>query len=182
MSELSSREPAYRNPLEFTAVDWLDPRAVALRAAMDAETGALYADFVARLDPEAAARTARALAIDPATIAVTVLALVDGAPVGHAALRPFGAELEVKKLFVAPEARGTAAARGLMAWLEQFARERGAASLVLQTGPRQAAAIALYERLDYRAIPPYGLYGDIVDARCYRKMLGAKRPSPRAPS
>jgi len=138
---------------------------------MDAETGAMYADFVARLDPEVAARSARALTIDPATIAVTVLALVDGTPVGHAALRPYGAEFEVKKLFVAPEARGTAAARGLMTWLEEFARERGVASLVLQTGPLQTIAIALYERLGYRRIPPFGLYANVDDARCYRKTL-----------
>ncbi len=171
---MSSREAAYRNPVEFAPVDWLDPRAVALRAAMDAETGAMYADFVASLDPAVAAKSARALVIDPATIAVTVLALQDGAPVGHAALRPYGAEFEVKKLFVAPDARGTAAARGLMTWLEEFAIQQGAASLVLQTGPRQIAAIALYERLGYHPIPPYGLYVDMVDARCYRKVLGGE--------
>ena len=53
----------------------------------------------------------------------------------------------------------------------QTARGRRAASLVLQTGPLQVPAIALYEDLGYVAIPPYGKYDAIPGALCFEKVL-----------
>ncbi len=158
--------------MHIEIVDWFDPRALALRGSMDVETSAMYAEFTDGLTQVERDALDSALSIDPAAITVTVIALVDEVPVGHAALRPFGTELEVKKVFVAAESRGTPVARALMSWLEEFARERGVASLVLQTGPLQAAAIALYKRIGYAPIPPYGRYADMPGALCYRKALG----------
>lgn len=140
---------------------------------MNIETGAMYRQFLAGRTPEQQAATDAALAIDPATISHTVIALVDGVPVGHAALRPVSATgaLEVKKVFVAEAGRGTGVARQLMAHLEDVARQRGVASLVLQTGPLQVAAITLYEHIGYVAIPVFGAYAAIPGALCYEKVL-----------
>jgi ribosomal protein S18 acetylase RimI-like enzyme len=69
------------------------------------------------------------------------------------------------------EHRGRGISRALMIELEAIAREMGAASLVLQTGPLQVPAIALYESLGYEAIPPYGKYTVIPNALCYQKTL-----------
>jgi GNAT superfamily N-acetyltransferase len=164
--------------VSLARVDWFDPRAVVLRAAMDAETSAMYAEFTSGTTPEVRAAIDAVLTVDPAAIEVAVLAVEDDRAVGHAALRPyhdeqgeFGDELEVKKVFVDPEARGTGASRALMTWLEEYAVSKGIGSLVLQTGPLQIAAIALYEKLGYRAIEPYGGYGVIPGALCYRKVL-----------
>ena len=152
-------------------VDWLDPRAVALRAAMDAETSAMYAEFSRSQPPEVQAAIDDALTVDPAAIVTTMIALHGDEPVGHSALRPYGTSLEVKKVFVAESVRGRGVARLLMGELETIARGRGAASLVLQTGPLQVPAIRLYEDLGYVAIPPYGKYGAIPGALCYVKVL-----------
>ncbi len=165
-------------PLNVARVDWLDPRAVAQRAAMDSETSAMYAEFIASVRPEDQAAIDDALSVNPADIVVTILALDGDEVVGHSALRPFPypavepvATLEVKKVFVPVEHRGRGISRVLMLELEAIARERGVASLVLQTGPLQRPAIALYESLGYQAIPPYGKYTVIPNALCYQKSL-----------
>ena len=158
-------------------VDWLDPRAVALREAMDAETSAMYAEFASGQSAEVTAAIADALTVDPAEIVTTIIAVDGDEPVGHSALRPVHLDtlddrvLEVKKVFVAESVRGRGVARLLMGELEAIARGRGAASLVLQTGPLQVPAITLYEDLGYVAIPPYGKYDAIPGALCYEKVL-----------
>lgn len=163
--------------LSVEAVDWLDPRAIALREAMDAETRAMYAKFVEGQTLEVRAGIDEALAVDPATIDTTIIALDGAVPVGHAALRPvdvsvFGADvLEVKKVFVVVEARGRGVARLLMSELETMARERRVASLVLQTGELQLPAIRLYEELAYLPIPAFGKYTAIPGALCFAKEL-----------
>ena len=169
-------EPA---EIHIEYVDWLDPRAVTLRAAMDAETSAMYREFSQSQSREVQAAIDDALAVDPATIDTTIIAVDGEEPVGHSALRPVHLDslddrvLEVKKVFVTEGARGRGVARLLMGELETIARGAGVASLVLQTGPLQQPAIRLYEDLGYVPIPPYGKYGAIPGALCYEKVLVA---------
>ncbi len=177
--------------MSFTleAVRWDDLRAVAMRDAMNVETGAMYAQFTAAQPPEAVAAVNEALSIDPSTIVYTVIAVgiaaaaaaaagvAAAAPavapevLGHCALRPFGDKLEVKKVFTTESARGRGVAIALLANLEDYARGHGVPSLVLQTGPLQLAAIALYTKLGYAPIPTFGSYGAIAGALCYEKTL-----------
>lgn len=156
-------------------VDWLDPRAIAQRDAMNAETGAMYARFTAGQTPEVRAAIDDALAVDPDDILATILVVDDGDVLGHSALRQApgmdAGVLEVKKVFVGSAHRGRGVARLLMAELETIARERGAASLVLQTGELQVPAIRLYEDLGYTLIPAYGKYTAIPNALCFVKQL-----------
>ncbi len=56
---------------------------------------------------------------------------------------------EIKKMFVAPAARGQGVARVLLAALEDLAREHGYVVARLDTGPRQPHAQALYESAGY---------------------------------
>jgi GNAT superfamily N-acetyltransferase len=161
--------------VEVEPVAWGDPRAVAQRDAMNAETGAMYEKFVAGLSAESQAALDDALAVDPAEMRDTILVVDGDAVLGHAALRQalgFGPEvLEVKKVFVGSGHRGRGVARRLMAELEKLARDRGATSLVLQTGDLQQPAIALYLDLGYVPIPPYGKYVVMPNALCYQKAL-----------
>ena len=162
--------------VEILVVPWDDPRGIAMRDAMNAETGAMYAAFTEGNTPEVNAAIDAVLSVDPATIVHTVIA-VDGERVlGHTALRPVSTgstagALEVKKVFVEPDARGTGVARALLAEAEDYARARGVTSLVLQTGPLQVDAIALYLKIGYVPIEPYGGYEVINGALCYEKTL-----------
>ena len=164
---------------ELIEVDWLDARAVAQRDAMNAETGAMYAAFTGGNTPEVNAAIDAALAVDPASIVYTVIAVEGERVVGHTALRPVpgsaSRSLEVKKVFVEPDRRGTGVARALLADAERYAREHGATSLVLQTGPLQVDAIALYEKIGYVAIAPFGAYTVIPGALCFEKDLDSAR-------
>jgi putative acetyltransferase len=65
---------------------------------------------------------------------------------------------EIKRLFVRDEARGAGAATMLMDALERQARALGATRILLETGPKQHAAIALYERRGYERIENFGPY------------------------
>jgi GNAT superfamily N-acetyltransferase len=165
--------------IRLERVDWLDPRAVALRAAMDEESGILYADVGAALPRRDRVTFARVLAVDPTDVVATVIAVDDDSgratPVGHAGLKRLHDDLadalEVKKVVVSPARRGEGISRLLMVELESIARSLGAARLVLQTGDRQPAAIALYEKLGYEPMPAFGGYEIFPPTLCYAKAL-----------
>jgi GNAT superfamily N-acetyltransferase len=166
--------------IRLERVDWLDPRAVALRAAMDEESGALYADVSAALPRRDRVTFARLLAVDPTDVVATVIAVDDaapaaGTPVGHAGLKRLHDDLadalEVKKVVVSPERRGEGISWLLMVELESIARGLGAARLVLQTGDRQPAAVALYQKLGYEPMPAFGGYEIFPPSLHYAKRL-----------
>jgi GNAT superfamily N-acetyltransferase len=144
---------------------------------MEAEMDTLYGHVVNGQPASVRAAVDAVLAVDPLDVVVTVLALdsVDGAVLGHAALRRgpgLGPHvLEVKKVIVATEHRGRGVSRFLMAELEAVGREHGATSLVLQTGDLQLPAIRLYEASGYLPIPVYGGYAVMSNALCYAKAL-----------
>lgn len=78
---------------------------------------------------------------------------------------------EVKRMYVAPVARGRGRARAVLAELERTAREHGVEGMVLETGVAQPEAIALYESSGYVPVPPYGYYRDSPLSRCFGKLL-----------
>jgi GNAT superfamily N-acetyltransferase len=81
------------------------------------------------------------------------------APVGCGALRLLDAETgELKRMYVSPSERGKGLGRRLVAELEAEARALGIRRLVLETGVRQLAALALYRATGFQPIPLYGEY------------------------
>ena len=158
----------------FESVEWDDPRAVALRDAMDAEMTVRYH----RPEPEPAEITERrrvSLAVDPALVKATVLVIdADGTPLAHAALRLLGDDWEVKRVIVVDGQRGRGIGRALMTHLERLATAGGARRLILQTGDRQPDAVALYERVGYTPIPIYEPYIETIPfSLCFEKRLAA---------
>ncbi|MGB5069131.1 MAG: GNAT family N-acetyltransferase [Albidovulum sp.] len=80
----------------------------------------------------------------------------DGAAVGCIALRPYeGATGEIKRLFVAPAARGSGLGSRLIADLVTCARAIGYRRLILDTGEFMAPAQRLYEAHGFKNIPAY---------------------------
>jgi GNAT superfamily N-acetyltransferase len=99
-------------------------------------------------------------------ISVVLVARDDGGTaLGCGALRVLGDGVaEVKRMYVAPAARGRGVAKAVLAGLEEAARERGWTTLRLETGPRQPEAIGLYSQAGYRPIEAFGAYVDAPDA------------------
>lgn len=91
---------------------------------------------------------------------------IDGAALGMAALVLEGQSAELKRLFVADAARGQGLAGGILAALEEHARDAGARVLRLETGNRSDAALALYAKRGYLVIPRFGPYIDSESSLC----------------
>jgi ribosomal protein S18 acetylase RimI-like enzyme len=104
---------------------------------------------------------------------------LDGQPVATGAWRlrhdvvvdGIDSTAEIKRMYVAPAARGRGLARAMLAHLEQTAREAGAKVMVLETGLAQPEAIALYESSGYTPIPGFGFYKEAPLARCFARRL-----------
>nr|WP_231126487.1 GNAT family N-acetyltransferase [Motilibacter aurantiacus] len=103
-----------------------------------------------------------------------VLAERDGRAVGVIALCPLEDGVgELKRLYVADEARRGGVARALLSAAEDEGRARGLRALRLETGTRQPEAIALYQRHGWASIAPYGYWAEHPMTRCYEKPLVA---------
>lgn len=105
--------------------------------------------------------TEESFALEPHQLApdrgAFLVALLDGEAVGcGAARRIAGGVAEIKRMYVRPAARRRGAAGAVLSALEAEARRPGAARLVLETAPREQAAIALYRREGFDACSPYG--------------------------
>ena len=80
------------------------------------------------------------------------------APVGCGALRVEAGYGEVKRMFVAPQARGQNVGRAILRCIEDQAAREGLALMRLETGIHQAAAHALYRSGGYAECAPFGEY------------------------
>ncbi|MYM71003.1 GNAT family N-acetyltransferase [Duganella sp. FT109W] len=96
---------------------------------------------------------------------------VDGVIAGCGAVVLSPAYGEIKRMYVQPAARGQGLAGRLMETLEQAARDAGCPLMVLETGPSQPAALALYERHGFERCGPYGDYPDDPCSVFMRKQL-----------
>ena len=94
----------------------------------------------------------------------------DAGIVGCCAIQPNPASgrpgMELKRMFIVPDARGAGLADALLRAAEETAAGLGAGELYLHTGIGQPEARRVYERNGYTPIPAYGQYsGDPVS--CY---------------
>lgn len=85
-----------------------------------------------------------------------VVARLRGRAVGCGGLKPLDASTgEIKRMWVAPEARGLGIARRLLEALEEQARLGGMTRILLDTNRSLLEAQAMYRKAGYRDIPSY---------------------------
>ncbi|WP_319458818.1 GNAT family N-acetyltransferase [Micromonospora sp. RTP1Z1] len=92
-----------------------------------------------------------------------LVAYVGGEPVGCGGWRSHGDDgetAELKRMYTSPVARGRGVARGVLAAVEQSARDHGRKQIILECGEKQPEAIAMYTAAGYERIPNFGFYRD----------------------
>jgi GNAT superfamily N-acetyltransferase len=136
--------------LEFRPVALDQEPAVSLAGAMRDEMRTVYDD----LDIDSPVMPAAGpLELGPPGGTFLVGFAPDGTPVACGGVKRLDHRTcEIKRMFVAPEARGRGHARELLVALEDAARALGYALARLDTGPRQPQAEAMYRRAGYAPI------------------------------
>ncbi len=114
--------------------------------------------------------------VDPAEFTepsgLFLVGLLDGVPVAMGGWRRRSAtDAEIKRMYVSRSARRRGLARRVLAEIERTAAEAGVARLILNTGPEQPEAVALYEQTGYEPVPGFGHYACHPDALFYGKAL-----------
>src|SRR4051812_16382568 len=118
-----------------------DPGTAAARHCLDAYAAELAATFANGFDPE------RSRPVDPD---VLLVARLHGEPIACGALKlPAGEPAEIKRLWVAPAARGLGVGRRVLSDLEAHARRAGADVVHLDTNRALRAATSLYRSSGY---------------------------------
>jgi ribosomal protein S18 acetylase RimI-like enzyme len=96
----------------------------------------------------------------------------DGVAAGCGGIELFGTEYgEVKRMYVRPQFRGLGLAKLMVEHLAAYARQHNIHLLRLETGIHQKEAIALYERMGFQKVPPFGTYKEDPLSRFYEKQI-----------
>lgn len=170
VSVVTRKDPGERlipmTELKIEVADIQSPEATALISALNAELSAAYADIPGanhfRLDVDEVAPGRGAY----------MIARRSGVPVGCGAVRRIDAgTAEIKRMYVVPRERSSGVGRRIVEALEREARALGVSRVVLETGTRQDAAIALYEKLGFQRIAAFGEYAESPVALCMAKTL-----------
>ena len=99
-----------------------------------------------------------------------VVVRIDGEPAAGGGFKRIGEGIcEIKRMYVAPAARGLGIGGELLRGIERAAREAGYGIARLDTGDRQPAASRLYLGSGYRPIPDYN--GNRVARHWFEKEL-----------
>lgn len=107
-------------------------------------------------------------------VGALLLAQLDGRPVGCGAFRVFDDQpgsAEIKRMYVAPSARGRKIGAALLAELELRAARLGVRVVSLETGPRQLEALQRFARAGYTACEPWGPFVGKSFSICLAKTL-----------
>ncbi len=135
-------------------IEVADPSGAEARACIEAYFRELQERFDAGFDPSRTTTADPEELVPPA--GVFLIARLDGEAVGCGALKVRGRKLgEIKRMWVAPSARGLGIAQRLLEALERQAAELGLNTVQLDTNRALKEAQAMYLRNGYTEIPAY---------------------------
>lgn len=101
-----------------------------------------------------------------------VVVYLQDQPVDCGAFREFDRiSVEIKRMYVKPEERGTGVAKQILNSLEAWAKENQFQRCILETGDRQVEAVKFYEKSGYKRTPKYGQYKQMENSICFEKHL-----------
>lgn len=101
-----------------------------------------------------------------------LIAYENGAAVACGCFKAHDAQtIELKRMFVQPAFRGNGFALAIAGELEQWGKELGYQSAILETGNGQPEAIAMYRKLGYSDIPHFGEFPEESRSICLGKVI-----------
>jgi DNA-binding MarR family transcriptional regulator/GNAT superfamily N-acetyltransferase len=147
-----------------------DPASDGARACMAAYFAELAGRFDGGFDPDASLPATDGELVPPAGL--LLLARRSGEPAGIGALKFHGqGPAELKRMWVARQARGLGLGRRLLAELEDQARRHGASAVRLETNQALTEAIALYRSAGYTEVAAFS--DEQYAHHWFEKRLGA---------
>ena len=101
-----------------------------------------------------------------------VVVYINNKAVGCGAFKEYNTDsVEIKRMYVNPNAREKGLGKQVLNDLEDWAKEVGYISCVLETGMRQIEAVKFYKKCGYKSISKYGQYKDMENSVCFKKEL-----------
>ena len=101
-----------------------------------------------------------------------VLAYDGDKAVGCGAIKHFSDDvMEVKRMYVHPDARGQGVATLVLRELENWTTELSYKKCLLETGIKQLEAVGLYRKNGYEVVPNYGQYDGMENSICFEKAI-----------
>lgn len=102
----------------------------------------------------------------------TVVAYNKNKAIACGAFKTFdNSSVEIKRMFTLPEFRKLGIAEKVLLELENWAKELGFNSTILETGKRQIEAVKFYRKNNYTTITNYGQYVNMENSLCFKKLL-----------
>lgn len=131
-----------------------DPSSADARFCLESYVNELDTRFDSGFDPSRSISADAAELSEPAGL--LLVARLRGEPVGCGALKLHGGEpAELKRMWVAPAARGLGVGRRLLGELEEHARRRGVGVVRLETNGTLREATSLYRSAGYAEVAAF---------------------------
>lgn len=101
-----------------------------------------------------------------------VIAYQNGRPIGCGSFKKYNEDtIEIKRMFLIEELRGSGIAHAILSQLEAWAIELQYSYSVLETAVKQPESIAFYKKNGYHLIDNYGQYIGVDNSICFKKQL-----------
>lgn len=101
-----------------------------------------------------------------------IIAYHKSGPAGCGSFKEFDTTtIEIKRMFVKKEKRGSGVANKILFALEEWGRELGYKISILETGKGQPEAIRFYQKSGYTQIENFGQYAGNANSICMSKKL-----------
>ena len=105
-------------------------------------------------------------------IPYVIVAYLDNQPIACGAIKPHNkTTVEVKRMYTHPNSRGRGLGKTILLELQQWAKELGFQTLLLETGISFEPAINLYKNNGFVQIPNYDQYKGVKDSICFQKTI-----------
>lgn len=105
-------------------------------------------------------------------IPYAIVAYLNDEPIACGAMKPYNeTTVEIKRMYTKLESRGKGLGKTILLELQEWAKELGFQTLLLETGVSFEAAINLYKKNGFVQTQNYDQYTNVADSICFQKSI-----------